>query len=108
MSTHALSCSALTFLQDHKDEYLTPDRQLLVDRCIEHLVETAGVSTDTARTVTLQAMGELSARRSKASIDCTRTTSFTLFMTDENGQSVALIAADLVELAKQAQLTPLQ
>lgn len=107
MSTFALTCSALSFLQDHENEHLSGDRQRLVDRCIEHLVNSAGISTDTARTVTLQALGELSARRSKVSIDCTRTTSFTLFMKDESGQPVVLVAADLAELAKQASLTPL-
>lgn len=105
MSTFALTCNALSFLQDHHDEHLSADRQRLVDRCIEHLVNSTGIATDTARTVTLQALGELSARRSKATIDCTRTTSFTLFMKDENGQSVVLVAADLAELAKHARLT---
>jgi len=108
MSTHALTTNALSFLQDHQDEYLSPDRQLLVDRCIEHLLETACVSTDTAHTVTLQALGELSACHSKVSIDCTRTTSFTLFMKDEDGEAIILTASDLVELAKLARLSPLQ
>lgn len=108
MSTLVLTCSALSFLRAHEDEHLTSDQQRLADRCIEHLVDSAGISADTAHTVTLQALGELSARRSKVSIDCTRTTSFTLFMKDENGQQVVLIAADLVKLAKQANLTPLR
>lgn len=107
MSTLALTCSALSFLRDHEDEHLSADRQRLVDRCVEHLVNSTGISADTARTVTLQALGELSARRSNVSIDCTRTTSFTLFMKDESGQSVVLVAADLAELAKQARLPPL-
>jgi len=107
MSTFALACTALSFLQDHHDEHLSADRQRLVDRCIDHLVSSTGIATDTAHTVTLQALGELSARRSKATIDCTRTTSFTLFMKDESGQSVVLVAADLAEMAKHAKLTPL-
>jgi hypothetical protein len=51
-------------------------------------------------------MGELAARHSKVSIDCGRTTSFTLFMTDENGRPVVLLAADLARLARLAQLAP--
>ena len=107
MSTLALTCSALSFLQDHEDEHLIRDRQRLVDRCIEHLVDSAGISADSARTVTLQALGELSARRSKVSIDCTRTTSFTLFLKDESGQAIVLMAADLVDLARHARLPTL-
>ena len=108
MSTIALTSRAQRFLQDHENEHLSRDRQLLVDRCVDHLVEAVGISTETAHVITVQALGELSARRSRVSIDCTRTTSFTLFMTDENGQRIALIASDLAELAKQAQLTPLR
>jgi hypothetical protein len=108
MSTHTITTRALRFLQDHEGEHLSRDRQLLVDRCIEHLVDSVGISASTARTVTLQALGELSARRSKVSIDCTNTTSFSLFMKDESGKQLVLLASDLLELAKQAQLTPLQ
>lgn len=107
MSNLALSCTALNFLRTHADEHLNRDRQRLVDRCVAHLVESAGISADTARTVTLQALGELCARRGKVSIDCTRTTSFTLFITDENGKSVAIVASDLLRLVEQAQLAPL-
>jgi hypothetical protein len=108
MSTIALTTRAQRFLHDHEGEHLSRDRQLLVDRCVEHLVETGGISDETARVITVQALGELSARRSRACIDCTRTTSFALFMTDEGGKRIALIASDLVELAKQARLTPLR
>lgn len=108
MSTIALTSRAQRFIQDHEGEHLSRDRQLLVDRCVEHLVDTAGVSDETARVITVQVLGELSSSRSSVTIDCTRTTSFALFMTDERGQRVALIASDLVELAKQARLTPLR
>jgi hypothetical protein len=108
MSTIAFTSRAMRFLQAHEDEHLSRDRQLLVDRCIEHLVDAVAISAETARVITVQALGELSARRSKVSIDCNRTTSFTLFMTDERGQRMALLASDLVELAKQAQLMPLR
>lgn len=108
MSTTAITNCAKRFLEEHEGEHLSRDRQMLVDRCVEHLVDTVGIATETARVVTVQALGELSAHRSAACIDCTRTTSFALFMTDENGQRIALIASDLVELAKQARLTPLR
>lgn len=108
MSTIVLTSRAQRFLLDHEDEHLSKDRQLLVDRCVEYLVDTAKISDETARVITVQALGELSSRRSTVTIDCTRTTSFALFMTDERGQRIALIASDLVELAKQARLTPLR
>lgn len=106
MSTPALACSALTYLRDHEDEHLSRDRDLLVERCVDHLVATAYVSAETARTATMQALGELLSRSSKAAIDCTRTTSFTLFMTDDRGNPVVLLAADLTLLAEQAKLSP--
>jgi len=108
MSTIALTTRATRFLEEHEGQHLSRDRQLLVDRCVAHLVDAAQISDETARVITVQALGELSARRSPAYIDCTRTTSFALFMNDENGKRVALIASDLVELAKQARLTPLR
>jgi hypothetical protein len=106
MTINALACSAMSFLRDHENEYLAAAKPLLVDRCIAHLVEACGVSHANAHQATLQAMGELAARHSKVSIDCGRTTSFTLFMTDENGRPVVLLAADLARLARLAQLAP--
>lgn len=108
MSTIALTARALRFLEQHEGEHLSRDLQLLVDRCVAHLVDTAHLPNETARVITVQALGELSARRSPACIDCTRTTSFALFMTDERGKRVALMASDLVQMAKQAGLTPLR
>jgi hypothetical protein len=110
MSINALACSAMQFLQTHENEHLAPDLPLLVDRCIAHLVEVCGVSQPTAQVATLQAQGELSARHSKASIDCTRTTSFTLFLNDEQGRPVVVTVAELARLVKDARplmrLTP--
>lgn len=102
MSINALACSAMSFLRDHEAEYLTPDLPRLADRCIAYLVASCAVSNANAHQATMQAMGELSARHSKVSIDCARTTSFTLFMTDEHGHPVVLLAADLAKLAKMA------
>lgn len=102
MSINALACIAMSFLRDHEAEHLTHDRPRLVDRCITHLVEKCAVSKDKAKTATVQAYGELTARHSKVSIDCGRTTSFTLFMTDEQGNQIVLLAADVARLAKSA------
>jgi hypothetical protein len=102
MTINALACSAMSFLRDHEAEHLPPDLPRLADRCIAHLVESCTVSHANAHLATMQAMGELKARHSKVSIDCGRTTSFTLFMTDEHGNQVVLLAADLARLAKLA------
>ena len=102
MTINALACSAMSYLRDREAQYLSRDMPRLVDQCIAHLVETCDVSQANAHQAAMQALGELSARHSKVSIDCGRTTSFTLFMTDENGHPVVLLAADLARLAKLA------
>ncbi|NVM80074.1 hypothetical protein FHW83_005919 [Duganella sp. SG902] len=98
MSINTLACSAMSFLRDHEAEHLSPDLPKLVDRCIAHLVESCGVSHANAHMATMQAVGELDARHSKASIDCSKTTSFTLFIKDEHGRQVVLTAAGLMRL----------
>ena len=102
MSINALACTAMRFLQAHESEHLAHDLPRLTDRCIAHLVETCSVSHAPARVATLQAQGELEARHCKASIDCSRTTSFTLFLTDENGNPVVMTVAELARLVRGA------
>lgn len=110
MTINALACVALNFLRDHEAEHLTPDLPRLVDRCIAHLVESCTVSHATAHVASMQALGELQARHSKASIDCSRTTSFTLFLHDEQGRPVVITVAELARLVRntppELRLTP--
>lgn len=92
----------MSFLRGHEAEHLTPDLPRLADRCIAHLVATCAVSHAAAHIATMQAMGELEARHCKASIDCTRTTSFTLFLNDEQGRPLVMTVAELVHLVREA------
>jgi hypothetical protein len=108
MTFNALACSAMSFLRDHEAEHLTHDQPRLVDRCIAHLVEICAVSQTTAYVATMQALGELEARHCKASIDCTRTTSFALFLTSENGIQTVITAAALADLVKKQPFMRLQ
>lgn len=98
MNTIALYPLALAFLQQHEAEHLAHDTERLVDRCIGHLVETGLCSASSARDTAMQALGELSARRRIGHIDCTRTTSFTLFLVDAQGQRRAVTIAALLGL----------
>ena len=103
MSINTIDCIAMNFLRDHEGEHLSHDLPRLVDRCIAHLVENCAVSQATAYVATMQALGELESRRSKTHIDCSRTTSFVLFLTGEDGQQTAITAAELARLVKEAQ-----
>jgi hypothetical protein len=98
MNTIALYPLALTFLQQHEAEHLAHDQERLVDRCTAHLVELGQCSASSARDTTMQALGELSARRRIGHIDMTRSTSFTLFLVDAQGQRRALTIASLLNL----------
>lgn len=98
MNTIALRPLALAFLQQHEAEHLAHDQARLVDRCVAHLVDAAECSASTARDSTMQALGELSARRRHGHIDCTRTTSFALFLVDGGGTRRAITIAALLDL----------
>ncbi|MYM70509.1 hypothetical protein GTP45_27405 [Pseudoduganella sp. FT55W] len=105
MNTIALSPLALAFLQQHEGEHLAHETERLVERCTAHLVETGMCSASSARDITMQALGELSARRRIGHIDCTRTTSFTLFLIDSQGQRRALTIAALLALIEAPVVT---
>ncbi len=101
MTNNALNCTAMRFLQAHENEHLERDRPLLLQRCIDYLVDFCNVSSDTARVITHQVDGELQARHCKVSIDCSRTTSFALFIKHENGDQEAITVAALARLIAQ-------
>ena len=97
---------AFIFLQTHEGEHLAHDQHRLVSRCIDHLVLSSEVSADTAKDVTMQALGELTSRRRREYIDCTRTTSYTLFLVDATGQRRAFLLSELLQLIEQAKAAP--
>lgn len=103
MHTTALYPLAFAFLQAHHNEHLAPDQHLLVDRCIKQLIDKATVSYDTARDATLQALGELSARGRRDYIDCSRTTSYALFLLDGAGNKRTYTLSQLVRVLDQAE-----
>lgn len=92
----ALFPAALAFLQQHEAEHLAPDTERLVAHCVAHLVSGAEVSAAKAHDTTMQALGELECRRRREYIDCSRTTSFTLFLVDSHGKRHAFTVADLI------------
>lgn len=96
---------AMTFLEQHQGAHLTPDRRLLVERCITHLIETTAVSAATAEDVALQAMGEVDSRHRREFVDLTRTTAFAVFVHDPlTGRKRVFTVADLMRLVRTPQL----
>jgi hypothetical protein len=95
---------AFRFLKQHENEHLSYQRHHLVQRCIDSLTESARVSYDTAKSVTMQALGELTAGRRRARIDCDHTTSYTLFLIDDKGERRIFTITELMALVDQAQL----
>lgn len=94
-----IQTTALNFLQQNAGEHFLRDRALLIDRCIAHLVDTHNVSRITANEVTMQALGELDYRNRRTYIDCSRTTSYTLFLVDQDsGVKRAFTTAELMQL----------
>lgn len=93
-SPHTL---ALTFLQKYEPA-LSTAQERVAQLCISHLVDTAVCSASTARDITMQALGELTARRRPEYIDCSRTTSFALFLVDAKGKRHTFTIADLLGL----------
>ncbi|SDE42139.1 hypothetical protein [Paraburkholderia lycopersici] len=101
MSTPALHYSALAYLADHQGEHLAHDKALLVNRCIEHMVDTFGISAREAEVTTLQALGEYESRNCKAYLDTSLTTSHTVFIRDlGTGRLRVFTVAELVALVK--------
>lgn len=95
---------AFHFLKLHENEHLSHQHHHLVQRCIDTVIESAQVSYDTAKAVTMQALGELTARRRRERIDCDRTTSYTLFLIDDKGERRIFTITELMHLVDQAQL----
>ena len=95
MQSSPLYATAISFLNANAHEQAAHD-QLLLTRCISHVIDRHNVSRDTARDVAVQAAGELAARGRREYIDCSRTTSYTLFLVDEHGRRHALTIRDLV------------
>lgn len=104
MKTDNLNAVALTFLNQHEGEHLLRDRHHLVDRCTAHLVDCCNVSRLVANDITMQALGELDARNRRAYIDCTRTTSYTLFLVNaESGERRTFTISQLLEILEAHQ-----
>lgn len=106
MPVNQLHATAISFLLAHQVEQTPAVAQLLLTRCIAHVIDKGNVSRDTAYDITLQAAGELSARGRREYIDCSRTTSYTLFLSDSAGNKRTVTVAELLRLIDQAQLGP--
>lgn len=103
-----LHAMAMTFLMRHEAEHLDRDRHLLVARCVQHLVESACVSADTAEDVALQAIGEIESRHRREYVDLARTTSFAVFVHDPvSGRKRVFTVADLMALVRTPALASL-
>lgn len=85
------------------DEHPNEEKHRLVTRCIRALIDATGVSWDTAKDATMQALGELAARGRREYIDCDLTTSYTLFLVDAQGNKRAFTLAELTQLIDKAQ-----
>jgi hypothetical protein len=77
-----LHYSALAYLAKHQGQHLAHDRQLAIDRCVAHLVNSEMLSTREAQIITLQAAGEFDAINCSAYVDMSLTTSHTVFIRD--------------------------
>jgi hypothetical protein len=97
---------ALSYLAQHQGEHLERDRMLLIDRCMDHLIETHFVSKREAEIAALQAFGEHESRKCKAYVDVSLTTSHTVFIRDPgNGRLRVFTVAELMELVKTPALS---
>lgn len=96
--------AAISFLQTHSGEYDQLDNQNLMTRTICHLVG-KGPSYTAAKTIALQAFAELSARGKRAYIDCDRTTSYALFLMDNNGNETVYTLPELLDIIANSKRT---
>ncbi|RAS16053.1 hypothetical protein [Paraburkholderia bryophila] len=101
--------SAQSFLAAHEGEHLHHDeRSLLIERCIQHLIDTAYVSRPTAETITMQAYGERSSHGCRAYVDMSLTTSYTVFVRDPaNGCMRIFTVSELLALCNTPALSSL-
>lgn len=102
MSNENTLSAAKAFLHAHEGAALAPAMTSLTARCMAHLVETTSVTPETAKEMTMQAWGELSAAGHRAYIDCNKTTSYTLFLVDDQGNQHALTIVQLLKLLPAA------
>jgi hypothetical protein len=103
-----LHYAALAFIAKHQGEHLSPDRRLLIDRCVAHLVQTEWLSSREAEIVTLQAFGELESRNCRAYVDMSLTTSHAVFIRDPRTARMRVFTvAELIELVKTPALSSL-
>lgn len=54
-----LQNAAIVFMQKNQAQHLSGARQLLVNRCIDHLLQISDVSASKAERISLQALGEV-------------------------------------------------
>jgi hypothetical protein len=101
MARDTLHQAAVTFLMAHHAEHLSCDRQLLADRCIEHIRLIGPATRVDAAVVTLQAMGDITSRSTGAHLDLDKTTSYAVFITDPaSGKCACFTATDLLRLSR--------
>lgn len=75
---------------------------LMLERCIAHLMALCSCSRRTAETHAAQAIAELVSRRSRVSFDMDRSTSYALFVVDRATNTTRVIsAAELLQLLQQ-------
>ncbi|MFP6558129.1 hypothetical protein WJ542_07345 [Paraburkholderia sp. B3] len=92
---------AMTFIAQHQAQHLEHDRHLLVERCIAHLIDAAGVSASTAEDAALQAVGEIESGCRREYIDLARATAYAVFVHDPvNGRKRVFTVADLMGLVR--------
>jgi hypothetical protein len=92
---------ALNFLKQNENA-LPYFQQTLVMCCIAYLIERTACSMHSANEVCLQALGELTASHLDEYIDCSRTTSFALFITNAQGQRRVYTIAEILRLIKES------
>ncbi|MBR8055645.1 hypothetical protein [Burkholderia vietnamiensis] len=97
---------ALAYLAAHHGEHLDHDRDLLIDRCVSHLIDTQLVSKREAEVAALQAYGEHESSKCRAYVDVSLTTSHAVFIRDtEAGRIRAFTVAELMALVKTPALS---
>jgi hypothetical protein len=101
MARDTLHQAAVTFLMAHQSEHLSCDRQLLVDRCVDHIQLIGPATRLVAEVATLQALGDIASRSTGAHVDLDNTTSFAVFVTDPaSGKRACFTATDLLRLSR--------
>lgn len=101
MASNPLHQAAVDFLLAHHGEHLTPDRRMLIERCIEHIRTEHAATRAFAEVTTLQALGDIASRSTGAHVDLDKTTSYAVFLVDRTtGKRVCFTAQDLLRLSR--------